>query len=273
MTDISIILAIAFPDIGPELVRIGPFAIRWYALAYIAGLVLGWLYIRSLAARPPALLTREQADDLLLWVTLGVVLGGRLGSVLFYNADYYLDHPLDALKIWRGGMSFHGGLLGVAAAMIWFARRRGISPFAVSDFVSCAVPIGLFFGRISNFINGELWGRTTDVPWAVVFPHPNANGLPRHPSQLYEALLEGLVLFVLLFVLARTTRMRHRPGLMTGVFCMGYGAARIFVEFFRQPDVNLGFLAGGATMGQLLSVPLFLFGAGVVLWARRRAPI
>lgn len=273
MTDISILLAIAFPNIDPELVRIGPFAIRWYALAYIAGLVLGWLYIRSLAARPPALMNREQADDILLWLTLGVVLGGRFGYVLFYKAGYYVDHPLEAFKLWQGGMSFHGGLLGVTLAMIWFARRRKISIFAVSDFVSCATPIGLFFGRIANFINGELWGRATDVSWGVVFPHPAAGGVPRHPSQLYEALLEGLVLFAIMFVLTRTTRLRHRPGVMTGVFCMGYGAARIFVEFFRQPDVHLGFLVGGATMGQLLSIPLFLFGAGVVIWALRRASI
>ncbi len=271
MFESSALLAIAYPRIDPVLVEIGPFAVRWYALSYIAGLVLGWLYIRRLAARPGPL-TRELADDLLLWVTLGVVLGGRIGYVVFYQADFYLEHPLQALKVWQGGMSFHGGLLGVALAMILFARRRGLGPFAVADYVSCAAPIGLFFGRVANFINGELWGRPTDAPWGMVFPHPAAGGVPRHPSQLYEAVLEGIVLFVLLYALGRWGGLRERAGQLTGVFCIGYGVARMFVEIFRQPDAHLGFLFAGATMGQLLSLPLVLFGIGVIVWARRRTP-
>ena len=234
MLDPSTLLAIAYPRIDPVLVEIGPFAVRWYALSYIAGLVLGWLYIRRLAGRGKRLITRELADDILLWVTLGVVLGGRIGYVLFYQSAFYLEHPLEALKLWQGGMSFHGGLLGVAVALILLARRRGLSPFTVADYVACAAPIGLFFGRLANFINGELWGRPTDAPWAMVFPHPAAGGVPRHPSQLYEAALEGIVLFVLLYALDRWGGLRARAGQLTGAFCIGYGAARIFVELLLR---------------------------------------
>ncbi|HEX7967497.1 MAG TPA: prolipoprotein diacylglyceryl transferase [Stellaceae bacterium] len=274
-------LAIPFPDIHPEIFSIGPFsigawtlgpfAIRWYALAYIAGLVIGWRYCLALAKRPPQLVRPQDIDDFLFWATIGVVLGGRIGYVLFYNFDQYLAHPLEIFALWHGGMSFHGGLTGVILAIILFCRRRDIPFLAFADIVACAAPIGLFFGRIANFINGELWGRVTDVPWAMVFPTGGPE--PRHPSQLYEAFLEGIVLFTLLWALQRFTPARQRPGTLSGVFLIGYGTARIIVEFFRQPDVQVGqqgFLFWGITMGQLLSVPLLLVGLALILYARRR---
>ena len=208
-------------------------------------------------------------DDFFLWATLGVILGGRLGSVLFYNPGHYLENPLEVLFVWRGGMSFHGGLLGVTVALVLFARHRKIPLLGFSDIIAAAAPIGLFFGRIANFINGELYGRATDVPWAMVFPNA-PDQLPRHPSQLYEAALEGLLLFVLLHVLVRTGVLL-RSGLATGVFLAGYGLSRLLVELVRQPDAHLGFFAGGATMGQLLSVPMLLAGLGLALWSLRRA--
>jgi phosphatidylglycerol:prolipoprotein diacylglycerol transferase len=266
-------LALPFPAINPVLVQWGPLAIRWYALAYIAGLVLGWRLIRAIASndrywagakRPSA----DSIDDLLVYVAFGVIIGGRLGNVLFYDPGYYLSHPLDVFKIWEGGMAFHGGLIGAFVGIVLFARRHGAPTLTVLDLCSLAAPIGLFFGRIANFINAELWGRPTDVPWAMVFPtDPSAQ--PRHPSQLYEAFLEGIVLFALLWALQRFIGARTRPGLLTGVFLMGYAIARIIVEFFRQPDAQLGFLWLGATMGQLLSLPLFILGLFLVLRALR----
>ena len=272
------LLAIPFPSIHPEIFSIGPFsigawtlgpfAIRWYALAYIAGLVIGWRYCLALAKRPPQLVRPQDIDDFLFWATIGVVLGGRIGYVLFYNFDQYLAHPLEMFALWHGGMSFHGGALGVIVAIILFCRQRDIPLLAFADIIVCAVPIGLFFGRIANFINGELWGRVTDVPWAMVFPTGGPE--PRHPSQLYEAFLEGIVLFALLSVLQRFTPARQHPGTLSGVFLIGYGIARIIAEFFRQPDAQLGFLWFGATMGQLLSLPLLVVGLALILYARRR---
>jgi phosphatidylglycerol:prolipoprotein diacylglycerol transferase len=263
------LLVIPFPDIDPVLIEIGPFAIRWYALAYIGGLLIGWRYMVRLSRRPGAPIDEAHIDDLLFWITLGVVLGGRLGYVLFYNPAYYLAHPVEALMVWRGGMSFHGGLLGVAVASVWFAKRRGLAALSIGDLIGCTAPIGIFLGRLANFINGELYGRPSELPWAMIFP--TGGDQPRHPSQLYEALLEGLVLFVVLWLLARKAPSAKRPGFLFGAFCAGYALARAFVELFRQPDAHIGFLAGGATMGQLLSLPLLL--AGIYLMARtRRAP-
>lgn len=266
-------LAIAFPTVDPVAIEIGPLAIRWYALAYLAGFILGWRYCLRLAGADAAPPTRRDVDDFLTWAVIGVILGGRLGYVLFYNLPYYAENPLQALAIWRGGMSFHGGLLGVVAAVALFARVRSIPVLALGDVIAAAAPIGLFFGRIANFVNAELYGRTTDVPWGVVFP--NGGPEPRHPSQLYEAFLEGLVLFAVLWFLARRPEIRARHGLLAGVFFAGYGTARIVVEFFREPDAQLGFLLGGhATMGQLLSLPMVLLGLALIVWARRhpRAP-
>ncbi len=263
------LLAIAFPAIDPVAVQIGPVAIRWYALAYVGGLLLGWRYVRVVAAAKPAVMAPQQTDDLLTWVTLGVILGGRVGYVLFYKAGYYVGHPEQILMLWRGGMSFHGGLLGVTLAMWWFARRRGIPVLRLSDMVSCGIPIGLFLGRIANFINGELWGRVGEAPWVMVFP--GAGPLPRHPSQLYEAALEGMVLFLGLMAVYRWTGARGRPGELTGLFCAGYAVSRIIVEFFREPDAHIGYLIGGTTMGQWLSLPLLAFGIYLVMRARRAA--
>jgi phosphatidylglycerol:prolipoprotein diacylglycerol transferase len=256
---------LAFPSIDPVLIQIGPFAIRWYALAYIVGLVVGWRYVRRLVQRPGWQLTPLEIDDLLLYVTLGVVLGGRIGYVLFYRPVFYLSNPLEALAVWQGGMSFHGGTLGVIAAMWLFAYLRKRSFLEVGDAVVCAIPIGLFLGRIANFINGELFGRATDAPWAMVFPHGGPE--PRHPSQLYEALLEGLVLFLVLAALAWRPRDPATAGRLSGVFLIGYALARSFAELFREPDAHLGFLLGGLTMGQLLSLPMLIAGLALVAWS------
>jgi phosphatidylglycerol:prolipoprotein diacylglycerol transferase len=260
------VLTIAFPNIDPVLVQIGPLAIRWYALAYIAGIVIGWRWCLHLLDKPPQVMTRQAFDDFLLWATLGIVLGGRLGYVLFYRPGYYLENPLEALMVWHGGMSFHGGLIGVLVAIGLYARAKRVPYFALSDVVACGVPFGLFFGRIANFINGELWGRETDVPWAMVFP--GGGPLARHPSQLYQAALEGVALFLVLYVVERAGA-RHRVGLVSGVFLIGYGCARVIGELFRQPDSFMGFLVAGATMGQLLSTPMILFGIYLVVRARR----
>jgi phosphatidylglycerol:prolipoprotein diacylglycerol transferase len=256
---------IAFPMIDPVAIEIGPIAIRWYALAYIAGIVLAWRLVRAHAAMPSPVATPTQVDDFVTWATLGVILGGRLGYVLFYRPGYYITAPHEALFVWQGGMAFHGGMLGVIVAALWFCRRQGLDPLAFGDRVAPAVPVGLFFGRIANFINGELWGRTSDVPWAMVFP--TGGDVARHPSQLYQAALEGVALFVLLQVLLRKDALRTRRGFLTGAFLAGYGIARSLGELFREPDAHLGYLLGPITMGMLLSLPMI--AAGLWLMARR----
>ena len=274
------LLALPFPHIDPIAIAIGPFAIRWYALAYVAGIVGGWWYSRRLAAaerlwggvRRP---TGTDMDDLIVWIALGIVLGGRAGYVLFYNFGSYLRDPLEILTIWRGGMSFHGGFLGTILAIWLFSRSRGLNFLAMLDVAAVVTPIGLFTGRVANFVNGELWGRVApDLPWAIAFP--SGGDVPRHPSQLYEAFGEGVVLFVVLGLLARRVGFR-RPGLIGGTFVFGYAVARIVCEFFREPDPQLGFLFGGITMGQLLSVPMAAVGlAAIVVAARgwtRPAPV
>jgi phosphatidylglycerol:prolipoprotein diacylglycerol transferase len=260
------LLAIPYPVINPVALSLGPLEIRWYALAYIVGLLIGWRYCLALAERPPRLVGRKDIDDFLAWATLGVVLGGRIGYVLFYNFGYFAAHPSEIPAMWHGGMSFHGGALGVTAAILWFTRKRRLPVLAFADIIAAAIPIGLFFGRIANFINDELWGRVTDVPWAMVFP--NGGPVPRHPSQLYEAFFEGIVLFLLLLAAERRGA-RRRPGLMTGLFLAGYAAARMSGELFRQPDAQLGFLIFGTTMGQLLSLPLLVAGLWLIARARR----
>ena len=260
-----------FPQIDPVIVAIGPLAIRWYALSYIVGLVLGWQLLRRLVVAEPVVATREQADEYLTWATLGVVLGGRLGYVLFYELFFQtqrlLEAPWHIFAVWQGGMSFHGGLIGVFLATTWFCRRQKIPLWAFGDRLVVGVPIGLFFGRLANFINGELWGRPVgpDAPWSMIFPVDN---LPRHPSQLYQAFLEGICLFAILLPLSRSAAIRARTGLLTGVFLIGYAVARIIGELFRQPDAFLGFLYAGATMGQVLSLPLLILGLWLVLRPR-----
>lgn len=260
-------LTLTYPVIDPVLLEIGPFAIRWYALSYIAGILLAWRYMAWLTKRSPIGITRADVDDFVVWATLGVILGGRLGYVLFYKAGYYIHHPLEAFAVWQGGMSFHGGLLGVVFALWLFARKRGYPWIGVADLVACAAPIGLFLGRLANFVNGELYGRVTDSPLGMVFP--GAGPLPRHPSQLYEAFLEGLVLFAILLFLALRPGCFDRRGLLGGVFLIGYGLSRSFVELFRQPDAHLGFLLAGTTMGQWLSLPLILVGVWLVATAHK----
>jgi len=257
-----------FPQFDPVIVQVGPLAIRWYALAYIGSLLLGWRVMRVLVRRSPAVATQLQTDDFLTWATLGVVLGGRLGYVLFYQPSHFLAEPLDIFAVWQGGMSFHGGALGVVVALVLYCRRNAIPLLGFADRIAVVVPIGLGSGRIANFINGELWGRPAPdwLPWATIFPH--AGPEPRHPSQLYQALMEGLILFVVLWLCARREALRARFGMLTGIFLIGYGVARITGEFFRQPDAFLGFLYAGATMGQLLSLPMIVVGA--VLVARSR---
>jgi phosphatidylglycerol:prolipoprotein diacylglycerol transferase len=268
---------LTYPKFDPVLYSFGPFAIRWYALAYIAGILLGWLYARAVIANQrnwggPAPLTVLDYDDFVLWVTLGVILGGRTGYVLFYNLDHFIEQPAEILQVWKGGMSFHGGFLGCVLAVGLFAWKRGIPFLSLGD-ITCAVgPIGLFLGRLANFVNGELWGRQTDVPWAMIFPGREAGDVPRHPSQLYEAALEGLVLLLILHVLIRRGAL-ERPGLIIGAFAMLYAVFRSFCELFREPDVQLGFLWHGTTMGMLLSVPLFLAGLGFAVYALRRQPV
>lgn len=263
------LFALPFPVVDPVAVEFGPIAVRWYALAYLAGFVLGWRYCLHLARSVPWRPDPDDFDDFLTWAVVGTILGGRLGYVLFYNLPFYLENPLEAFAVWKGGMSFHGGLTGVVIAIVLFCRRRGIGVFAFADPVAAAAPIGLFFGRIANFINGELYGRPAPgVDWAMVFPRDPLQ-LPRHPSQLYEAALEGLVLFVVMAVVVRMPAVRQRPGLAAGIFFIGYGTARITAEFFREPDAQLGFLWGGATMGQILSLPMMLFGVWLIARARR----
>jgi phosphatidylglycerol:prolipoprotein diacylglycerol transferase len=258
---------IPYPMIDPVLLEFGPVAIRWYSLAYIGGLILAWRYMRVLASHPPEPASALDIDDFILWAALGVVFGGRFGYVLFYKPEFFLDNPLAILQVWRGGMSFHGGVLGVLVAGTLFARRRSIAYLPFADLLACAAPIGLFLGRLANFINAELIGRVTDVPWAMVFP--GGGDAPRHPSQLYEAGLEGLGLFTLLLVLWRMEGIRRRAGLLTGVFLTGYAVARAFAELFRQPDVHIGFLLGGTTMGQWLSAPMLAIGVYLIVSATR----
>jgi phosphatidylglycerol---prolipoprotein diacylglyceryl transferase len=268
------LLVLPFPAIDPVLVQIGPFVLRWYALAYIAGILIGWLYARAIIRRESlwggkAPMTVTDFDDFVLWVTLGVILGGRIGYVLFYNPAHFAAHPGEIIQLWKGGMSFHGGFLGVVTAVILFGRWRGIPLLSLGDVTAAVYPIGHTLGRLANFINGELWGRPTDVSWAMVFP--GAGPLPRHPSQLYEAALEGLLLLVVLALAIRAGALR-RPGLVLGLFALGYGLTRSFCELYREPDPQLGFLWGGLTMGMLLSIPLMLAGLWLI-WNALRSPV
>ncbi|MGX9429133.1 MULTISPECIES: prolipoprotein diacylglyceryl transferase [Bradyrhizobium] len=270
-------LLIDFPVFNPIAISIGPIAIRWYALAYICGIVIGWIYARQMIKNEklwggPAPITMTQMDDFILWVTLGIIVGGRTGYVLFYNLPFFIQHPAEIFELWKGGMSFHGGFLGCVVAVMWFARRNRIPILSLGDLTTAVAPIGLFLGRLANFINSELWGRPADpsLPWAMVFP--NGGPLPRHPSQLYEAGLEGILLFTILAVMIRMGALK-RPGLVLGSFILIYGIARIIGEHFREPDPQLGFLWGGPTMGMLLSVPMVIVGSIMVVMAwRRRAP-
>jgi phosphatidylglycerol:prolipoprotein diacylglycerol transferase len=266
-------LALTFPNLDPVLFEIGPIAIRWYSLSYIVGIVLGWLYARSIVRNNrlwngQSPITETDMDDFMLWATIGTVLGGRLGYVLFYDFAGFIDNPVTIFQIWQGGMSFHGGFLGVTLAMILFARARKIPVWSLFDVIATVVPIGIGLGRIANFINGELWGRVSDVPWAIAFPTGGPE--PRHPSQLYEAALEGVLLLMVLFIAVYGFKALHRPRLATGIFVGGYGIARTIVEFFREPDAHIGYLLGDwFTMGMLLSLPMVIIGIALIASARK----
>jgi phosphatidylglycerol---prolipoprotein diacylglyceryl transferase len=267
---------IHFADLGlhPDIFTIGFFTLRWYSLAYIAGILIGWWYLLKLLAQPGAPMARRHADDLVFYATLGIILGGRIGYVLFYAPEMIL-HPIRILRLWDGGMSFHGGVIGTSIGLILFARKHGLNWLRVHDYIACCVPFGLFFGRLANFVNGELWGKPSDVPWAIVFERTVPYGVPepaRHPSQLYEAGLEGILLFVLLWFAFWRTKARYDPGKLTGLFVLGYGIARFIVEFFREPDAQLRVFAErtGLHMGQWLCVPMIIGGLYLILTAARR---
>ncbi|PHZ86251.1 prolipoprotein diacylglyceryl transferase [Paremcibacter congregatus] len=263
--------SLTFPDISPEIVRIGPIAIRWYSMAYLLGWGIGWFYLLQLIKKKGAPCNAAQVGDFAFWAMVGVILGGRLGYVLFYNLDVYLHKPAEIFAVWDGGMSFHGGFIGVAIATYIFCRTQKIAFWRFTDLLACVAPVGLFLGRIANFINGELFGRPTDAAIGMVFPR--GGPLPRHPSQLYEAALEGLLLFFLLWVLMNFTNARKKPGLLTGVFVIGYAISRTIVEQFREPDNQLGFLYGTdfLTMGQLLSIPMVLVGLYLIFRPKKAA--
>ncbi|HPD83296.1 MAG TPA: prolipoprotein diacylglyceryl transferase [Alphaproteobacteria bacterium] len=259
-------MGLPFPEIDPVAFSIGPIAVRWYALAYLTGFIGGWKYALHLCGmNPNHRPTREDIDNFLPYAVLGVILGGRIGYVLFYQLSLYIASPLDAFKVWEGGMSFHGGALGVILALVIFSWVNKIQLLRLSDIVCACVPIGLFFGRLANFVNGELYGRPTDVPWGMVFPWGGEH--PRHPSQIYEAFLEGAVLFSILLFLYKKTQARHYPGVVTGAFLAGYASFRMLVEQFRQPDSHLGFIIGEISMGQILSLPMLLVGVGIMAYA------
>ena len=264
--------AIRWESLGldPVALDLGFFHLRWYSLAYIGGILIGWWYLLKLIQRPVAPMSPKQLDDLILYATLGTILGGRLGYVFFYRPDFYLANPLKILQLWDGGMSFHGGVIGVSLGIIYLSWKYGLNWLRAHDYVACVVPIGLFLGRLANFVNGELWGRPADVPWAMIFPH--GGEVPRHPSQLYEAGLEGLLLFAVLAYLFWRTSARLRPGMLVGTFLLGYGLSRFFVEMFRQPDVGLENLGWGLTMGQTLTVPMIAGGACLIARAARIQP-
>lgn len=261
-----------YPHFDPVAFQVGPIAIRWYALAYIVGLLIGWRLMRRLVQRPPRIAEPAQVDDFLTWATLGVLLGGRLGYVLFYQPAFFFSHPMQIFEVWHGGMSFHGGLLGVTMAIIWYCRANEINVLAFADRMAVCAPIGLGLGRVANFINGELWGRAAPAWWpgAMIFPQAGPPYVPRFPSELYEAFLEGIVLFAIMLSLGRSEHLRERYGCLTGVFILGYGVSRIIAECFRQPDAFLGYFAGVLTMGQILSFPMVVIGTGLIWWSGRR---
>ena len=260
---------IGFPPIDPIALEVGPIVIRWYSLAYVAGILLGWRYLATLTTQANNGIKRIHVDDFIIWATLGVIFGGRLGYVIFYKPTFFAENPLLILAMWNGGMSFHGGLIGVIIATYLFVRQRALSFICLGDMVCAAAPIGIFFGRIANFINGELFGRESNVAWAFIFPRGGPN--PRHPSQLYEAGLEGLVLFVLLLVMIFRFKALEKQGVVSGTFLTGYGLSRYMVEFVRQPDGHLGTLFGIVTMGQLLSLPLIIIGVWLISRAYRQS--
>lgn len=275
---IDIILANAaqftrFEELGvsPNALDLGFFQLKWYSLAYLAGILIGYWYLTKLIDQPGSPMARRHADDMIFWATLGIIVGGRLGYIFFYNPSI-LENPLDIFKVWQGGMSLHGGTLGVILAIWWTSRREKLSFLRMCDYIACVIPFGLFFGRLANFVNGELWGRATDVPWAIIFTQQAAGEVARHPSQLYEAGLEGILYFIILSLLFWKTDARYQPGKLVGAGLLVYGFSRFTVEFFREPDAQLTWLVeqSGFSMGQWLTVPMILLGAWLVFTAKGR---
>lgn len=255
-----------YPNIDPIAFSIGPLDVRWYSLAYMVAFVAGWRYCMYLAGKDKDRLpTPKHIDDFLVWAVLGVILGGRIGYILFYNLAEYLKNPIDMLKIWHGGMAFHGGLLGMVIVILVYCYRHKIPPLRMGDIACCAAPIGLFFGRIANFINGELYGRVTDSPWGIIFP--NGGAYPRHASQLYESFFEGLVLFILMAIFCHIPTIRAKNGFLFGFFLSFYGLARFFIEYAREPDVQLGFVIAHLSMGQILCLPMITIGAIIISYS------
>jgi phosphatidylglycerol---prolipoprotein diacylglyceryl transferase len=265
--------AVHFSDlhIDPIALDLGFLQIHWYSLAYIAGILLGWYYLTKLIDQPNAPMARRHADDFVFYATIGILLGGRLAYVFFYQPEI-LRNPIDILKLWQGGMSFHGGALGVSLGIFYMARKYELSWLRIHDYIACCAPFGLFFGRIANFVNGELWGRPSDVSWAIIFPDA-PGGQPRHPSQLYEAGLEGLLLGLVLAFFFWRTNARNEPGKLVGIFLLGYGLSRFIVEYFREPDAQLGILSWGLTMGQTLTIPMLIGGVYLIVTAPKRKAV
>lgn len=264
-------MALPFPQIDPVALAVGPFQIHWYALAYVAGFILAWRLARIICAKdgPDHRPNPVDIDDYISWAILGVLLGGRMGYILFYNLPVYLDHPLEAIKVWHGGMSFHGGAIGVIASLLLFSKIKKVPLMRLADVASAVAPLGFFLGRVANFINGELYGRVTDVAWGVVFPRGGPE--PRHPSQIYEAISEGLFLFAICFALIQFSAMRNRPGLVSAAFLFFYGLFRFTCEFFREPDVQLGFILDQVTMGQILCLPMMVAGVVIFIMSWKRS--
>lgn len=266
MNSILTLMGLTYPQIDPVLFDFGIVQIRWYSLAYLGGLIFAWWFMRRMANKPGAPLSADHSDDFFFWGAMGVMIGGRLGYVLFYNLPFYLENPLDIFMLSDGGMSFHGGLIGVVLSVIYLCRRHKLPLMRVADLVAILSPIGLLFGRMANFINGELWGRPTDVPWGMIFPADKLQ-LVRHPSQLYEAALEGVLLFIILQLLYHFTNLKKKPGIIAGLFFIGYGLSRYTVEFFREPDAHLGLstmLGFEVSRGQVLTIPMFIFAAWLI---------
>lgn len=262
-------MALEFPQIDPVALSLGPFDIRWYALAYLSAFLLGWGYCKYLIGNAinakPETPSKDDIDDFISWAIIGVIIGGRLGYVLIYQPAYYFSQPMDIIKLWEGGMSFHGGLFGMILSMFIYSRIKNILFFNLADTVACAAPIGLFFGRIANFINSELYGRISTEPWAIIFP--NGGGLPRHPSQIYEALLEGMLLFFIMLILALKFKILNKPGMASGIFLIFYSVFRTVAEFFREPDIQIGLFFNAVSMGQILSIPTFIIGCILILFS------
>lgn len=274
VNELIAISVIDFPNIDPVIFSLGPLAVRWYSMGYIVGIMFVWWYVRRTTGKANAPMTQQHIDDFITWAMLAIIIGGRLGYVLFYNFSAYLHHPGRILRVWDGGMSFHGGLIAVVLTIVWFVHKNKLELFRVGDLLAVVSPVGIGIVRVANFINGELWGRPTDVPWAMVFPGDKL-GFTRHPSQLYEALGEGLLLFVLLhFLYTKTKLAKEAPGVIAGMFFVGYGTVRFLVEFVREPDAHLGLMDIGLSRGQLLTIPMFIFAGWLIyrgLQAKRQS--